>query len=87
MSIPRSRVARTVPQVHDHVEGVQRNSGNCDHREACGTRQKVRDRAGKLCEIKGARRQRQCSGFAVHLPPLCYHQISPSAPNSETPSA
>ena len=58
MSTPDSHVAHTVPQFHDHVQlDVQRNSGNCDHREACGTRQKVRDRAGKLCEIKGARRQ------------------------------
>jgi hypothetical protein len=52
-SIPESHVARTVPQVHEHVRlGVQRNSGNCDHREAGGSRQEVTDRTGRLCEIK-----------------------------------
>ena len=61
MCIPQSHIARTVPQVHDRVLlGLQRNNGNCDHREVGGSRQEVRDRTGKLCEIKGARRQRQC---------------------------
>ena len=53
MSIPESHVARNVPQVHDHVQfSEQRNSGNCDTRVAGGSRQEVRDRTGKLCEIK-----------------------------------
>ena len=43
MSITESHVARTVLQVHDHVQlGVQRENGNCDHREAGGSRQEVR---------------------------------------------
>ena len=64
MSTPQWHLARTVPQVHDHMQlGVQRNSGNCDHGEAGGSRQEVRDRTGELCEINGARRQRQCSGL------------------------
>jgi hypothetical protein len=48
LSKPPSHVAGTVPQVHDRVQlGV----------EAGGGRQEVRERTGKLCEIKGARRQ------------------------------
>jgi len=64
MYILEAHVTRTVPQVHDHVQlGIQRNSGYCDHREAGGSRQEVRDMMGKLCELKEARRQRQCSGL------------------------
>jgi hypothetical protein len=62
MFIVESHIARTMPLVHDHVQlGVQRNSGECDHREAGGSRQVVRDKTGNLCEINGARLQRQCS--------------------------
>jgi hypothetical protein len=54
MSIPPSHAAGTARQVHDRVRlGV----------EAGGSRQEVRDRTGKLCEIKGARLQGQCSGL------------------------
>ena len=43
MSIPESRVERTVLQVHDHVQlGVQSNNRKCDQREAGGSRQEVR---------------------------------------------
>jgi hypothetical protein len=64
MSIPQSHVARTEPQVHDHIVlGVQRNSRNRDHGHAGGSRQDVRDRTGKLCEIKRARLQTQGSGL------------------------
>ena len=43
----------TVPLVHDHVESeVKRNGGYCDHREAGGSRQEVRDRTGELCETE-----------------------------------
>ena len=53
MFIPKSHLARAVPLVHDHVESeVQRNGGNCDHREAGGSRQEVRDRTGELCETE-----------------------------------
>ena len=53
--------------VHDHVQlGVQRESGNCDHGEAGGSRQEVRDNTGKLCEIKGTRLQGQCSVFSKY---------------------
>ena len=52
MSAPVSHVARTVAQVHDHVQlEVQRNSGNCDHREEVGSGQEMTDRTGKLCGI------------------------------------
>ena len=55
ISVPESHVARPAPQVHDHVQlVVERNSGNCDHREVGGSRQEVRDRTGKLCKIKGS---------------------------------
>jgi hypothetical protein len=54
MSIPTSHAAGTVPLVNDRV----RLGGG-----AGGSRQEVRDRTGKLCEIKGARLQRQCSGL------------------------
>ena len=65
MSMPDSHVVRTVPQVHDHVQlGVQKNSEKCGHREAGGSRQEMRDRTVKVCEIKGARRQRKCSGLS-----------------------
>jgi hypothetical protein len=51
---PPSHAAGTVPLVNGPVRlGV----------EAGGSRQEVRDRTGKLCEIKGARLQRQCSGL------------------------
>jgi hypothetical protein len=60
-SIPESHVARTVLQVRDRVHlGVQRNSGNCDHRELSGSRQEVGDRTRNLCEII---RVRQCNGL------------------------
>jgi hypothetical protein len=50
MSAPVSHVARTVAQVHDHVQlEVQRNRGNCDHREEVGSGQEMKDRTGKLC--------------------------------------
>jgi hypothetical protein len=56
MSIPGLNIARTVSQVHGHVQlGVHRDSGNCDKREAGGSRQEVSDRTGILCEMKGAR--------------------------------
>ena len=61
-------------QVHDHVQlGVQRDSGKSDQREAGSSRQEVRDRTGKLCEIKGAKRQRQCSGLRY----IYHHSVSP----------
>ena len=41
--IPDSHIARTVLQVHGHLQiGVQRKSGNCDHQEAGGSRQEER---------------------------------------------
>ena len=48
-------------------------SGNCDHCEAGGSRQEVRDRTGKLCGIKGARRQREGSGLRY----IYLHSVSP----------
>jgi hypothetical protein len=49
--IPKSHLARTVPQVYDHVElEVKRIGGNCDLREAGSSRQEVRERTGGLCE-------------------------------------
>ena len=66
--------SRTVQQVHDHVQlGVQGNSGNCDHGEAVGSRQKVTDRTGKLREINGTRLQRQGSGLRY----IYFHSVSP----------
>ena len=54
MSIADIHVARTVPQVCDHVQlGVQRDSGKCDRWQSA----EMRDRTGKLCEINGARLQ------------------------------
>jgi hypothetical protein len=54
MFIPQSHAARTVPLVNNRVRlGV----------EAGGSWREVRNRTGKLCEIKGARLQRQCSGL------------------------
>jgi hypothetical protein len=74
MSTTQSHLARIVPQVHDHIQlGVQRNSGNCDHGEAGGSRQEVRDRTEELCEIMGARRQRQCTGLGYRY----LHSVTP----------
>ena len=58
ISIPQSHEARTVPQVHNRVQVGYRGTA-----ESVVSRQEVRDRTEKLCEIKGARRQRQCSGL------------------------
>jgi hypothetical protein len=45
-SIPQSHVASTMPQVHYCVQlGVQEDSGNCDHRVGCGSRQEVSEGA------------------------------------------
>ena len=61
-------------QIHDHVRlEVERDSGNCDHREAVGSREEVRDRTGELCEIKGVRLQRQCSGLRY----MYLHSVTP----------
>jgi hypothetical protein len=66
MSIPEPHVARTVPHVHDLV---QRKSGNCDRWQSAGSER----RAGKLCEIKGARLQRQCNGLRY----IYLHSVGP----------
>jgi len=64
MCMSERRVARELSDLHDRVElRLGRNSGNCDSREAGGRWEERRDRTGKLCEIKGARLQRQCSGL------------------------
>jgi hypothetical protein len=68
MSIPETRVARTVPQVHDHIQlGVERNSGKCDHRQEVA----LRDRTGKLCEIEGV--TVQCAAVLY----IYLHSVSP----------
>ena len=60
--ISERRVARELSDVHDRVElRLRRNSGNCDTREAGGSRQEVRNKKGKLCAINGARLQLECS--------------------------
>jgi len=49
--IPKSHLAGTEPQVHDHVQlEVKRSDGHCDYRKAGGSRQEVKDKTGKLCE-------------------------------------
>jgi hypothetical protein len=51
--VPKTYLARTIPQVHDHVElEVKRNGGNCDHKEAGFSRQEMRNRTGVLCETE-----------------------------------
>ena len=60
MFIPDLHVARTVPQVHDHVLLGYRGTAET---ETGGSLQEAKGETGKLCEIKGARRQRQCSGL------------------------
>ena len=53
MFVQKSHLARVVSLVHDHVESeVKRSGGNCDHREAGGSRQEVRDRTGELFETE-----------------------------------
>jgi hypothetical protein len=53
--IPKSHLARTVPQVHDRAElQVKRNGRKCEHREAGGSRQDGRDRTGELYETERA---------------------------------
>ena len=70
----RDTSSRTVQQVHVHVQlGVQGNSGNCDHREAVGSRQEVTDRTGKLRQINGTRLQRHWSGLRY----IYFHSVSP----------
>jgi hypothetical protein len=61
-SIPKSHVARTVLQCHAQIQlGAERDSGNWDHWEVGGRSEELSEGTWKLCEIKGARRQRQCS--------------------------
>ena len=51
--IPKSHLARTVHQVHDHVQlDVKRNDGHCDYRKAAGSRQEVKDKTWELCEME-----------------------------------
>ena len=64
MCMSESRVAGELFDVHDRVElRLRRNRGNRDHQDAGGSRQEVSQVTGKLCEIKGVRRLRQCSGL------------------------
>jgi len=76
MFIPKSYLARTVPQVYDHVElEVKRSGGNCDLREAGGSRQEVRDRTGELCEtgLEGSDSAVGCGTFtSTLLAPIMY---------------
>ena len=66
--IPKSHVARTVPQDHDHVElEVKMNGGNCDQREAVGSRQEVRDRS----YVKRSQKAATVQWAVSHLPPPC----------------
>ena len=51
--IPKTYLARTLPQVHKHVElHIKINGGHFDHKKASSSLQEVRDRTRVLCETE-----------------------------------